>query len=128
MPTDVLSTDPVSSRRLDDPPDQPPRSMRGKSVIDLSTDTEGAGLGMEAENPVIKIMRRAGDARNALLALGAELPQLAPGIQQFIGGLEMAVPQMLADLMADQPPGMGQTGGGPVAQQAPTAPPLSTGI
>ena len=124
---DVLSTDPVSSGRLDEPPDQPPRSMRGKSVIDLATGTEGSGLGMEADNPVIKIMRKAGEARNALLALGAELPQLQPGIQQFIGGLEMAVPQMLADLMADQPPGMGQTGGG-MAQQAPTAPPTSTGV
>ena len=125
---DVLSTDPVSSGRLDDPPDQPPSSMRGKSVIDLATGTEGSGLGMEADNPVIKIMRKAGEARNALLALSAELPQLAPGIQQFIGGLEMAVPQMLADLMADQPPGMGQTGGGSMVQQAPTAPPTSTGV
>ena len=125
---DVLSTDPVSSRRLDEPPDQPPRSMRGKSVIDLATSTEGEGLGMEAENPVIKIMKKAGEARNALLALSAELPQLAPGIQQFIGGLEMAVPQMLADLMSGQPPGMGQQGGGPVTQQAPTAPPISQGV
>lgn len=83
---------------------------------------------MEADNPVIKIMRKAGEARNALLALGAELPQLAPGIQQFISGLEMAVPQMLADLMSGQPPGMSQTGGGPVSQQAPTSPPTSTGI
>ena len=123
---DVLSTDPVSSRRLDDPPDQPPRSMRGRSVIDLSTGQEGDGLGMEADNPVIKIMRKAGEARNALLALSAELPQLAPGIQQFIGGLEMAVPQMLADLMSGQPPGMEQTGGG--SQQAPTAPPTTTGV
>ena len=128
MATDVLSTDPVSSRRLDDPPDQPPRSMRGRSVIDLATGEDGSGLGMEAENPVIKIMKCAGEARNALLKLGAELPQLQPGIQQFIGGLEMAVPQMLADLMAGQPPGMGQTGGGPVTQQAPTAPPTSTGV
>ncbi len=125
---DVLSTDPVSSGRLDEPPDQPPQSMRGKSVIDLATGTEGSGLGLEADNPVIKIMRKAGEARNALLALGAELPQLQPGIQQFIGGLEMAVPQMLADLMADQPPGMGQTGGGSMVQQAPTAPPTSTGV
>ena len=125
---DVLSTDPVSSGRLDEPPDQPPRSMRGKSVIDLATGTEDSGLGMEADNPVIKIMRKAGEARNALLALSSELPQLAPGIQQFIGGLEMAVPQMLADLMADQPPGMGQTGGGSMVQQAPTAPPTSTGV
>ena len=83
---------------------------------------------MEADNPVIKIMRKAGEARNALLALGAELPQLQPGIQQFIGGLEMAVPQMLADLMADQPPAMGQTGGGSMVQQAPTSPPTSTGV
>lgn len=128
MPMDVLSTDPVFSGRLNDPPDQPPRSMRGKSVIDLATNEEGTGLGMEADNPVIKIMRRAGDARNALLALSAELPQLAPGIQQFIGGLEMAVPQMLADLMAGQPPGMGQPGGGLGMQQAPTAPPTSTGV
>ncbi len=125
---DVLSTDPVSSGRLDEPPDQPPQSMRGKSVIDLATGTEGSGLGLEADNPVIKIMRKAGEARNALLALGAELPQLQPGIQQFIGGLEMAVPQMLADLMADQPPGMGQTGGCSMVQQAPTAPPTSTGV
>ncbi len=128
MPSDVLSTDPVSSRRLDEPPDQPPSSMRGKSVIDLATGEEGSGLGMEAENPVIKIMRCAGEARNALLKLGAELPQLQPGIQQFIGGLEMAVPQMLADLMAGQPPGMGQQGGGSVSQQAPTAPPGSQGV
>lgn len=128
MPTDVLSVDPVSSRRLDDPPDQPPSSMRGKSVIDLATGEDGTGLGMEAENPVIKIMKKAGEARNALLALGAELPQLQPGIQQFIGGLEMAVPQMLADLMSGQPPGMGAEGGGPVTQQAPTAPPITTGV
>src|SRR3990167_2517402 len=125
---DVLSPDPVSSGRLDAPPDQPPRSMRGKSVIDLATGTEGNGLGMEADNPVIKIMRKAGEARNALLALSSELPQLAAGIQQFISGLEMAVPQMLADLMADQPPGMGQTGGGSMVQQAPTSPPTSTGV
>lgn len=125
---DVLSTDPVASGRLNEPPDQPPRSMRGRSVIDLSTGTDGPGLGMEADNPVIKIMRKAGEARNALLALSAELPQLAAGIQQFIGGLEMAVPQMLADLMSDQPPGMGATGGGTVTQQAPTAPPISTGV
>jgi hypothetical protein len=125
---DILTTDPVSSGRLDEPPDQPPRSSHGKSVIDLATGTEGEGLGMEADNPVIKIMRRAGEARNALLALGAELPQLQPGIQQFIGGLEMAVPQMLADLMSGQPPGMGQTGGGPGVEQAPTAPPTSTAV
>ena len=124
---DILSTDPVNSSRLNDPPDQPPRSMRGRSVIDLSTGQDGAGLGMEADNPVIKIMRKAGEARNALLALGAELPQLQAGIQQFIGGLEMAVPQMLSDLMSGQPPGMGATGGGPVSQQAPTAPPNSMG-
>lgn len=128
MPTDVLSVDPVSSRRLDEPPDQPPSSMRGRSVIDLATGEEGTGLGMEAENPVIKIMRCAGEARNALLKLGAELPQLQPGIQQFIGGLEMAVPQMLADLMAGQPPGMGQQGGGSVVQQAPTASPSAQGV
>lgn len=124
---DVLSTEPVSSGRLNDPPDQPPRSMHGRSVIDLSTGQEGDGLGMEADNPVIKIMRKAGEARNALLALGAELPQLQPGIQQFIGGLEMAVPQMLADLMSGQPPGMGDIGGGAAPQQAPTAPPSSMG-
>ena len=97
-------------------------------MIDLSTGQDGEGLGLEADNPVIKIMRSAGEARNALLKLGAELPQLQPGIQQFIGGLEMAVPQMLADLMSDQPPGMGQQGGGPVTQQAPTAPPISSGV
>ena len=125
---DILTPDPVSSRRLDDPPEQPPGSMRGRSVIDLSTGQEGEGLGLEADNPVIKIMRKTGDARNALLALSAELPQLAAGIQQFITGLEMAIPQMLADLMSGQPPGMGQTGGGPVAQQAPTAPPIATGV
>ncbi len=125
---DVLSADPVSSQRVDDPPDQPPRSMRGRSVIDLSTGQDGEGLGMEADNPVIKIMRKAGEARNALLALSAELPQLAPGIQQFIGGLEMAVPQMLADLMSDQPPGMSDMGGGAGMAQAPAPPPSSTGV
>jgi len=92
-------------------------------VVDIATGDDG-GMGLEGQDPTVQIMQSLGSTRNALLSLAAQLPPLAPGIQQFVQGLEMAVPQLMADLMAGQTPGMGMPGGGgAISSQAPTAPP-----
>lgn len=134
----AAASSPSSGRILDQGPPRPPR--QGKSVLSMGMDQStggmagpngnGAmGLGMAATDPSVQIMEGMAEVRNSLLKLSVKLPPLAPGIQQFIAALEQTVPQMMADLVAGIPPGTGQQPGqgAQMANQAPTAPPVSAG-
>lgn len=107
----------------------PPRPPRNRTSIMSMGSGEDPNLAVDMSSPAVRVMSALGEARNALLALGSELPLLAPGIQQIITGLETVVPQQIADLVAGNPPGSGGSGmGAPGANAAPTAPPVQTGI
>lgn len=111
----------TQGRQLDSPPPRPPQSRQSQSVMDLAQGDEEMGLGMEAQNPVVQIMMSMGAVKNSLTLLSTQLPLLAPGIQQFIMGLEQAIPQLLADLMSGQAPGMGAPAS-PLSNTAPSTP------
>jgi hypothetical protein len=85
--------------------------------------------GVDMSNPAVQIMATMGDLRRDLMKLSALLPPLAQGIQQIMGGFEQVVPQMVADVVAGNPPGSGGSGmGAPQAGAAPTAPPVQGGM
>jgi hypothetical protein len=115
-----------AKRQLDSPPPQPPR--QGRSLMSMSEDS-GANATPDMSNPAVQIMAAMGDLRRDMMKLSALLPPLAQGIQQVLSGFEQVVPQMVADVVAGNPPGSGGSAmGAPQANAAPTAPPVQTGM
>lgn len=87
--------------------------------MDLSMGDDSAGMGMEASNPIVQIMMAMGAVKNSVTLLSSLLPPLVGGNQQYLLALEQMVPQLLADLMSGQAPGMGV----PASPLSNTAPP-----
>lgn len=123
-----ISGDSSNRQQLDKAPPQPPR--QGRSIMAMAADQKpGGDSGINMSNPVIQVMSAMGDARNSLLKLASLLPPVAAGIQQMVTGLEQVVPQLVADMVAGNPPGSGGAGmGAPQANAAPTAPPVQAGM
>ena len=121
MPDITSEITPSTGAQLDSAPPRPPKSRQSRSIMDLAGSTDESGLGMEAQNPLIQAMMAMGEVKKSLLLLSSQLPVLAPGIQQFIAGLEQTVPQLLSDLINGQAPGMGVPAS-PLSNQAPVAP------
>lgn len=79
--------------------------------------------------PEMKAAVAMGKVRSSLMELSAALPPLAPALQQIIAGLQSVVPQMLADIVAGNPPGSSGAGmGAPPQGGAVSPPPVSTGM
>ena len=121
----VTDTRTPQGRMLDTPPPRPPKG--NQSLVAMAAGPTEAGA-VDMSSPAIQAMSAMGEARNALMKLSTYLPPLAPGIQQVISGLESVVPQMVADIVAGNPPGSSGAGmGAPQANQAPAAPPVQAG-
>lgn len=111
---------------LNSPPPQPPR--QGKSLMAMAAGGGGDSAMMDMSNPAVQAMQSLGVIRQEAMKLSALLPPLGAGLQQILMGLEQVVPQMVADIVAGNPPGTGGAGmGAPQANAAPTAPPVQTG-
>lgn len=125
---DISVAEGTQGRQLDTAPPRPPRSS--KSLMSMAAgDDDGKSSGLDMSNPAIQVMKAMGDARNSLIKLSSLLPPLAQGVQQIISGLESVVPQMIADLVSGNPAGSSGAGlGAQGASQAPTAPPVQTGM
>lgn len=121
----VIGNMPSEGRMLDTPPPRPPAGRQ--SLMSMAAGPTG-DMSIDMSSPAIQAMSAMGEARNALLKLSSLLPPLAMGIQQVLAGLESVVPQMVADIVAGNPPGSGGAGmGAPQANQAPVAPPVQAG-
>ncbi len=113
-------------RQLDSAPPQPPR--QGKSLMGMADGGQGS-QGVDMSSPAVQIMATMGSIRKEMMKMSTLLPPLAQGIQQILQGLEQVVPQMVADVVAGNPPGSGGSGmGAPQANAAPTAPQVQTGM
>jgi len=115
-------------QQLNAPPPRPPRDKQ--NIMQMSAGPQDTTQ-IDMSSPAIQIMSAMGDARNALLKLAALVPPLAGGVQQIVSGLEQVVPQMVADVVAGNPPGSsgaGMGGGAPQAAAAPTAPQVQAGM
>jgi len=115
-------------QQLNAPPPRPPRDKQ--NIMQMSAGGKDTSQ-IDMSSPAIQIMSAMGDARNALLKLASLVPPLAAGVQQIVSGLEQVVPQMVADVVAGNPPGSsgaGMGGGAPQAAAAPTAPQVQAGM
>ena len=123
-----LTSDSPQGRTLDSAPPRPPRNSR--SVMQMATDNDADDQGgLDTSSQAVMVMKAMGDARNSLMKLASLLPPLAQGVQQIISGLEQVVPQQVADLVSGNPAGSSGSGlGAPSANQAPTAPPVQSGM
>lgn len=114
--------------QLNAPPPRPPRDTRG--VLQIGRETGGVGGGIPMGDPSVRLMSKLGSARQVLLDLAADLPQLGPGIQQFIDALTQTAISSMADLVSGQPPSppgmMSPTPPASGIGQAPTAAPTAT--
>jgi hypothetical protein len=128
MPDISVDTDRTGGnrRQLDSAPPQPPR--QGKSLMAMADGGQGQG-GVDMSSPAVQIMQTMGDLRKDLMKMSALLPPLAQGIQQILSGFEQVIPQMVADVVAGNPPGSSGAGmGASQANAAPTAPQVQTGM
>lgn len=128
MPSISVDSDQDGSRRnsLNSAPPQPPR--QGKSLMSMADGGQGS-TSMDTSSLPVKIMAKMGNIRKEMTEFAALLPPLSQGIQQIIQGFEQVVPQMVADIVAGNPPGSGGAGGSgmgaaPQAGATPTAPPV----
>lgn len=120
------STAQSGGMNLDAAPPRPPRSRQ--SLMSLASDGQ-MDEGFDMSSPAVQAMSAMGEVRTAIMKLSTILPPLASGLQQVLQGLESVVPQMVADIVAGNPPGSSGAGmGAPQATQSAMTPPVSTGM